>query len=115
YSAFGLMNGNNVWEDSFGLFIYSNASIVRGLRDAANIADYVGQGGWAGTFRSRATGIKAGIDARIDSRVEPADISHLGLAVPYEVYTPADSRMQAIAEWIHGNGAPLAVNQCFPG
>jgi hypothetical protein len=27
YMAFGLMNGNNVWEDSFGLFIYSNAAV----------------------------------------------------------------------------------------
>ena len=42
FESFNMMNGNNVWEDSFGLFIYSNASIVRGLRDAANLADLVG-------------------------------------------------------------------------
>jgi len=31
------MYSNNVWEDSYQPFIYSNANIVRGLRDAANI------------------------------------------------------------------------------
>ena len=101
-SVYGLMNGNNVWEDSWGPFIYSNGSIVRGLRDAANIADVLGQGGWASTFRSRADGIKTAIDSRIDARVEPADISHLGLVVPYEVYAPTDGRMRAIDDWIHG-------------
>ena len=104
-NLFGLMNGNSVWEDSFGLFIYSNGSIVRGLNDAANIAAYVGSNSWATTFRNRANGIKAGIDARIDNRVEPADISHVGLVVPYEVYTPSDPRMTNMVEWISGRQA----------
>jgi hypothetical protein len=101
-SIYGLMNGNNVWEDSWGPFLYSNASIIRGLRDAANIADIVGQGGWAGTFRSRANSMKGALDSRIDARVEPSDISQLGLVVPYEVYAPTDGRMRAIDDWIHG-------------
>ena len=40
-SANALIHGNNVWEDSNDDFIYSNAAIVRGLRDAANVADVV--------------------------------------------------------------------------
>ncbi len=104
--TYNLMNGNNVWEDSFGLFIYSNASIVRGLRDAANLADVMNSPSEASGWRAKANVMKAGIDARIDARVEPADISHLGLAVPYEVYQPNESRMLAIKEWIHGGGAP---------
>ena len=111
-NVFGLMNGNNVWEDSFGLFIYSNASIVRGLNDAANIATYIGSNSWATTFQSRASGIKSGIDARIDDRVEPADISHLGLVIPYEVYTPNDPRMTNVVEWINGRQAVGTCTAC---
>ena len=104
--SFNLMNGNNVWEDSFGLFIYSNSSVVRGLRDAANCFDKAGSGsGEAATWRAQANIAKSGMDARILSRVEPADISHLGMAVPYEVYNPTDSQMLAVVEWIKGNGA----------
>ena len=115
FSAFGLMNGNNVWEDSFGLFIYSNGSIVRGLNDAANIATYVGSNSWATTFHTRATTIKSGIDARIDNRVEPADISHLGLVVPYEVYTPNDPRMTNVVEWVNGRQAVGTCATCTGG
>ena len=100
--TFNLMNGNNVWEDSFGLFLYSNSSVVRGLNDAANIAQYVGSNSWASTFRSRAVNLKSGMDARIDNRVEPSDISQLGLVVPYETYSPADPRMTNVVEWLHG-------------
>ncbi len=115
FSSFGLMNGNNVWEDSFGLFIYSNGSIVRGLNDAANIADVVGQSATASVWRTRATGIKSGIDARIDAKVEPADISHLGLAVPYEVYAPNDPRMTNVVEWINGRQAVGTCATCTGG
>ncbi len=115
FSAFGLMNGNNVWEDSFGLFIYSNSSIVRGLRDAANIADIVGQSATAAVWRARANSIKSGIDARIDNVVEPADISQLGLAVPYEVYAPNDPRMTNVVEWINGRQAAGTCATCSGG
>jgi len=100
-----LVHGNNVWEDSNGEFIYSNGAIVRGLRDAANIADIVGNASTATAFRVRADLIKGGIDARIDFRVEPADISHAGLVVPYEVYEPNAARMTNMVEWIHGRQA----------
>lgn len=39
--TFNLVDSMNCWEDSFGLFLYSNGSVVRGLRDAANIADHI--------------------------------------------------------------------------
>ncbi len=104
-STFSLVHGNNVWEDSNDEFIYSNAAIVRGLRDAANIADLVGNASTATAFRARANSIKGGIDARIDARVEPSDISHMGLVVPYEVYEPNDARMTNMVEWIHGRQA----------
>jgi hypothetical protein len=100
--TYNLVDGMSCWEDAFGLFLYSNGSVVRGLRDAANIATLVGQNGWASTFNTRANAIKGGIDARIDARVEPADISHLGLVFPYEVYSPADARMTNMIEWLHG-------------
>jgi len=51
----------NVWEDKTNEHLYSNASVVRGLQDAANIASYVGSNSWATTFLSRATIIKAPI------------------------------------------------------
>lgn len=102
-----LMNGNNVWEDSFSLFIYSNASVVRGLWDAASLADVVGASGDASNWRGAASDIRNnGIIPRVNARVEPADISHLGLAVPYEVFEPTNTVMLAVKEWIHGNGAP---------
>jgi GH15 family glucan-1,4-alpha-glucosidase len=105
--TYNLMNGNNVWEDSFGLFIYSNASVVRGLREAANFADLMGSSSEASSWRAQAEIIRTnGIIPRVGARTEPADISHLGMAVPYEVFCPTDSVMQAVAEWIHGNGAP---------
>ncbi len=109
-STFNLMDGNNVWEDSFALFIYSNGSVVRGLRDAALIAESVGQGAWASTFRNRANTILGGINGRIDARVEPSDISHLGLVVPYEVYEPTDARMTNMIEWIHGRQSSGGFN-----
>lgn len=108
--TFKLMDGNNIWEDSFGLFLYSNASVVRGLRDAVHIANKV-----PGLFSPGDTPLwslvadetrDTGIVGRVNARVEPADISHLGLSYPFEVFAPTNNVMLAIVEWIHGNGAP---------
>lgn len=99
---FGMMNSWNAWEDQLGLHIYSNASIVRGLRDAANIGDIVGSNSWASTLRTRANDIKAAVDGRVDGRIEATDISHFGLAYPYEVYSPDEPRMTNIVEQLHG-------------
>ena len=114
-SANNLVHGNNVWEDSNDNFIYSNGAIVRGLRDAANIADFVGNASTAAAFRARADAIKSGIDARIDYRVEPSDISQMGLVVPYEVYQPNDPRMTNMVEWIHGRQAAGTCSTCSGG
>jgi alpha-glucosidase len=92
----------NVWEDVVNEHLYSNASVVRGLQDAASIGDYVGQGGWGTTFRDRATDIKTSMVTRINGRIEPSDISHLGMVVPFEVFTPNDPLMTNMVEWIHG-------------
>lgn len=101
-----LMWSWNVWEDKTNEHVYSNGSVVRGLQDAANIGDYVGSNSWATTFRTRATDIKGngsqGIVKRLNDRVEPSDISHLGLVVPYEVFTPDDPLMTNVVEWLHG-------------
>jgi GH15 family glucan-1,4-alpha-glucosidase len=110
-----LMNSYNVWEDTLGEHIYSNASIVRGLRDAANIATYVGSNSWATTFLNRADLIVTGIVARMNFRVEPADISHLGITVPYEVLTPADPRMTNAVEWINGRVSAGTCGACSGG
>ncbi|MCG3150673.1 MAG: hypothetical protein PCFJNLEI_04164 [Verrucomicrobiae bacterium] len=103
--TYNLVHGNNVWEDSNALFIYSNASIVRGLRDAALIADAFNLSATATAYRARADLIRTGIDARIDARVEPADISHLGMVYPYDAYAANDARMTNMVEWIHGRQA----------
>lgn len=110
-----LVHGNNVWEDSNDDFIYSNAAIVRGLRDAARFADLVGNTSTAATFRARADTIKGGIDARIDAKVEPADISHLGMVMPYEVYEPNDPRMTNMVEWIQGRQSVGTCGACSGG
>jgi GH15 family glucan-1,4-alpha-glucosidase len=97
------MHSNNIWEDQWGEFLYSNASVVRGLRDAAALAALVGSNSWATTFHDRANDILTnGVYARIDARTETSDISQLGLAYPFEVLSPADARMTNVVEWIHG-------------
>jgi len=117
-SSNNLMNGNNVWEDTDGEHIYSNASIVRGLRDAANIANFVGSGLWNGgtnwpsVWQGRANNIVTGIVARMNFKVEPADISHLGIAVPYEVLAPNDPHMTNAVEWINGRQSAGTCSAC---
>jgi hypothetical protein len=98
-----LMWSWNVWEDKTNEHVYSNGSVVRGLQDAANIGDYVGSNSWATTFRNKAADIRTnGIITRINAKIEPSDISHLGLVVPYEVFTPNDPLMTNVVEWLHG-------------
>jgi GH15 family glucan-1,4-alpha-glucosidase len=96
----------NVWEDKTNEHLYSNGSVVRGLQDAANIADYIGQSATAAVFRASATDITGngsqGIVKRINDRVEPSDISHLGLVVPFEVFQPNNPLMTNVVEWLSG-------------
>lgn len=101
--TYNLMFSNNVWEDQNMLSIYGNAAVVRGLFDASRIAHIVGQAGWATTFSNRAVNIRDnGLIPRITNNVEAADISLLGLTIPYEVFSPTNSFMTNIVEKIHG-------------
>ncbi len=97
-----LMYSNNVWEDSYDTFIMSNANIVRGLRDAAKIANVLGNAGDAADFTNRANGIKAGLDDKLNWNGENTDISLLGTVYPFEVYSPVDPKAVKIIDRING-------------
>jgi hypothetical protein len=116
-TTYHLMNCDSLWENLFGEFIYSNGSVVRGLNDAANIIDVVGgYGSDAATFRSRASDILTnGIIPRMNARVEPSDISHLGLSIPWEVISPADPVMTNVVQWINGKQSAGTCGTCSGG
>jgi len=113
-AIFDLVDSMSLWEDAFGLFNYSNASVVRGLEDAAEIADVLDQNvcpGGPGTcgyhsdralFLSRAATIRAGLDARLAWNGENTDISQLGIVYPMEIYPPGHPRAELIADRING-------------
>lgn len=121
-----LVHSNNLWEDSFDEFIYSNASVIRGLEDAARIADVLDQNicpGGPGTcnyhndkalFNGRATDIRGGLANRLSANAENTDISQLGVVYPFEVYGAKDSlvelyvdRMNGVANDTFGNNHPI--------
>jgi hypothetical protein len=91
----GLMHSNNVWEDSYATFVYSNANIVRGLWDAASIYDALGLTSERDDANLRAASFKAALDARLACNAENTDISQLGVVYPFKVYSPLDSRVGA--------------------
>lgn len=97
-----LMWSNNVWEDSYGFFIYSNANVVRGLRDAAAIATVQGNAPDATDFTNRANTIKSGLDDKLDANGEITDISQLGIVYPFGVYEPTDARAVRYIDRING-------------
>jgi GH15 family glucan-1,4-alpha-glucosidase len=97
-----LMWSNNVWEDSYGFFIYSNANVVRGLRDAAAIATAQGNGGDAADFTNRANTIQSGLDDKLNANGEITDISQLGIVYPFRVYLPTDSKAVRYIDRING-------------
>lgn len=102
-TTFNLQHSNNLWEDQDMLSIYSNGTIVRGLRDAAHIAEIMGEPATAASWRSGADNIQNnGIIPRINANVEAADISLLGLSFPFEVFAPTNAVMTNIIEKIHG-------------
>lgn len=108
-----MMYSNNVWEDSFDTFIMSNANIVRGLRDAAHIANTLGQTGDAADFQNRASGILNGLNDKLDWNRENTDISLLGIVYPFETHSPTDPRSVRIVDRINGI-APDANGQVKP-
>lgn len=97
-----LVYSNNVWEDSYDTFIYSNASVARGLYDAASIFSALGLGAEAADAQSKADAIKAGLDARLDWNGENCDISQLGIVHPFALYDPKDSRVNLVVDRING-------------
>ncbi|MEM8835203.1 MAG: glycoside hydrolase family 15 protein [Planctomycetota bacterium] len=121
-SAVDLMFSMNLWEDSFDVFIYSNASVVRGLRDAAMIADILDQNtcpGGPGTcgfhtdkalFESRADTIFNGTIARYNWNGENTDISLLGAAYPFNLLDASDPIMSLVIDRINGNATDAFGN-----
>jgi len=101
-SGVQLMYSNNVWEDQYDFFIYSNANIVRGLADASALATVVGNAPDATDFLNRRNTIKAGLDARLDANAEPTDISQLGIVYPFQVYSPLDARSVRYIDRVNG-------------
>lgn len=99
---YSLMHSNNLWEDAWGDFVYSNASVERGLRDAAAIATRLGYTSDAALFTSRANAIHSGITARLVWDGENTDISHLGLVYPMNVYPANDPLVAHLVDRING-------------
>ncbi|MCP4593035.1 MAG: hypothetical protein GY842_20060, partial [bacterium] len=109
-----LMYSNNLWEDSWGDFLYSNATVERGLRDAAEIADLLDQQvcpGGPGTcnyhndkalFEGRAADIHTGLTARLNWDGENTDISQLGLVYPFDVYNSQDPLIAHVVDRVNG-------------
>ena len=109
-----LVHSNNLWEDQFGPFNYSIASVIRGLEDAAAIADRLDQSwclGGPGTcgydedkalFLARAAQLRAGLDGRLAWNGENNDVSQLGITYPFEVYPPGHPRAELILNRIRG-------------
>ncbi len=120
--AVDLVYSMNLWEDSFDVFNYSNASVIRGLEDAAAIADVLDQlvcPGGPGTcgydedlalFLDRAGAIRGGLDARLAWNGENTDISQLGIAYPFEIYEPNHARVELIMDRINGVAADTFGN-----
>jgi GH15 family glucan-1,4-alpha-glucosidase len=100
-----MMYSNNIWEDSYDTFIFSNANIVRGLRDAAAIATVLGQNADAADFTNRANGILAGLTDKLNWNGEKSDISMLGIVYPFEVFSPTSPQAVKVIDRINGVAA----------
>jgi GH15 family glucan-1,4-alpha-glucosidase len=104
----------NLWEDTFDVTNYANASVIRGLEDAAAIADILDQTvcpGGPGTcgyhtdkalFLARAAAIRGGLDARLAWNGENTDISQLGITYPFGIYPPGHPRVELVMDRING-------------
>ena len=122
----GLMYSMSLWEDSFDVFNYSNASVIRGLEDAAHIANVLDQQSCPGgpgtcnyhndasTFNSRAAGLRTNLDARLAWNGENTDISQLGITYPFEIYAPGQARPELIMDRINGVATDSLGNPAHP-
>ncbi len=109
-----LMWSNNVWEDQYNFFAYSNANVVRGLYDAAALATALGFPSDASDFNFWGNTIKGGLDDWLNDNNEITDISQLGIVYPFKVYSPTDTqavryidRMNGVQNDTTGNSHPL--------
>jgi len=100
--AFGLMYSNNVWEDSYDTFIYSNANVIRGLQDAAKSFNVLGLGSEATNALDKASAMKPALDSRLDWNGENTDISQLGMVYPFNIYSPTEARTNLVVNRING-------------
>ncbi|MBK8913379.1 MAG: hypothetical protein IPM64_02055 [Phycisphaerales bacterium] len=100
--AFNLVYSNNVWEDSYDTFIYSNANVWRGLEDARAAFAAMGLFGDAAHAAGWRDLVKSGLDGRLDWDGENTDISQLGISYPFEVYAPTDFRVARVVDRING-------------
>ncbi|MFO0859960.1 MAG: glycoside hydrolase family 15 protein [Phycisphaerales bacterium] len=100
--SFGLMYSNNVWEDSYDTFIYSNANVHRGLKDAASIFNVLGLSSEAAIASGKANALLPSLNARLDWNGENTDISQLGIAYPFESHSPTDARVAKVVDRING-------------
>lgn len=109
-----LVYSMNIWEDSFDVHNYSNASVIRGLEDAAAIADILNNTSCPGgpntcgyhtdrnLFSSRATTIRGGLDARLAWDGENTDISQIGIVYPMNVYPAGHPRAEVLMDRFNG-------------
>lgn len=112
--TYNLMNTMNLWEDQFGLLVFSNANCVRGLYDAASIASRLGYGSDATAFNSRAALMLQGVKDRLAWNGENTDISLLGPVYPFNILPATDplmvtavNRMNGVANDRFGNNHPI--------
>ncbi len=110
--AFNLTYSNNLWEDSYDTFIYSNANMHRGLVDAGKIANTLGFTSDANDAFTRASWVKSGLDGRLNWDGENTDISQLGIVYPFEVYSPTDFKSVRVIDRI--NGVRRKFNNAHP-
>ncbi len=101
-SGVNLMFSNNIWEDSNDVHLYSNANIVRGLRDLYQIALRLGYNGDLGRWAGLDATFTSGVNARIDWNGENTDISHLGVVYPFEIMPANDARAALLVNRING-------------
>ncbi|CAG0997170.1 hypothetical protein PHYC_02638 [Phycisphaerales bacterium] len=100
--AFNLVYSNNVWEDSYDTFVYSNASVWQGLESARSIAATLGNAADAAEAQGFRDQIKSGLDGRLDWNGENTDISQFGVSYPFPVYAANDPRVNLVADRING-------------
>jgi hypothetical protein len=100
--TFNLVSSMNIWEDQFAPHIYSNASVYRGLIDAAKIAERLGYPSEQSDFNNRATNIFNGTRGRLAWNGENTDISQIGIVYPFDMVVPTDPDAVRVMDRING-------------